>query len=56
MSTGTFLVLAPAFAGIFFAFWLFTRKLSENQPSRGTRRVREWIISQRVGVERERTA
>ena len=29
MSSGTFLVLAPAFAGVFFAFWLFTRKLSK---------------------------
>ena len=29
MASGTFLVIFPAFAGLFFAFWLFTRKLSK---------------------------
>ena len=29
MASGTFLVVAPAMLGVFFAFWLFTRKLSK---------------------------
>ena len=29
MASGSVLVIAPALAGIFFAFWLFTRKLSK---------------------------
>jgi len=29
MASGSALVIAPALAGIFFAFWLFTRKLSK---------------------------
>ena len=29
MASGSFLVVAPAMLGVFFAFWLFTRKLSK---------------------------